>query len=101
MFDLTMTKKEAFARRTGLLKDTGWIARYLARGATERRELRHLNAVVAGGRAPIESSREEAEARRKELLRDPAWRQLYMDGYTTARAEMASLHAETAAETEE
>jgi hypothetical protein len=87
-----MTRKQAFTRRAELLKDTGWTARYLARGAAERRELRHLNALVMGEPSPTETSREEAEARRKELLADPTFRQLYSAGDATARAEMAGLH---------
>ena len=87
-----MTRKEAFIRRTKLLKDTGWKARYLAKGAAERRELRHLNAIVMGEPFPTEIPREEAEARRKELLSDPAFRQLYLAGDVAARAEMAGLH---------
>jgi hypothetical protein len=89
----SMTRKQAFARRAELLKDTGWTARYLARGAAERRELRHLNAMVMGEPSPTETSREEAEARRKELLADPAFRQLYMAGDVVACAEMAGLHS--------
>src|SRR3954453_3081549 len=88
-----LTRKQAFTRRAELLKDTGWTARYLAKGAAEHRELRHLNAIVMGEPLPTEIPREEAEARRKELLADPAFRQLYMAGDVAARAEMAGLHA--------
>src|SRR3954447_20723014 len=87
-----MTRKQAFTRRAELLKDTGWTARYLGKGAAERRELRHLNAIVMGEPSPTETSREEAEARRKELLADPVFRQLYLAGDVAARAEMAGLH---------
>lgn len=86
-----MTRKQAFTRRAELLRDTGWRARYLAKGAAERRELRHLNAMVMGEPLPTETPREEAEARRKELLADPAFRQLYLAGDVAARAEMAGL----------
>src|SRR3982751_5267017 len=88
-----MTREEAFIRRAELLKDTGWTARYLAKGAAERRELRHLNALVMGEPLPTEPPRQEAEARRKELRADPAFRQLYLAGDVAARAEMAGLHA--------
>jgi hypothetical protein len=87
-----MTRKQAFTRRTELLKDKGWKARYLAKGAAERRELRHLNAIVMGEPSPTETPREEAGARRKELLADPTFRQLYLAGDAAARAEMAGLH---------
>src|SRR5690242_15339373 len=87
-----MIRKQAFTRRAKLLKDTAWVARYLAKGAAERRELRHLNAIVIGEPSPKETPQEEAEARRKELLSDPAFRQLYLAGDIAARAEMADLH---------
>src|SRR3954453_5541580 len=86
-----LTRKQAFRRRAELLKDTAWTARYLAKGAAERRELRHLNAIVMGEPLPAETPREEAEARRKELMADPAFRQMYLAGDSAARAEMAGL----------